>query len=134
MVNILLNSESRYPVNRKAIKQAVIDVINQQKIKSPVEVSILIIGDRKMRELNKKYMGRNETTDVLSFPLGGGLTSSNPAAGFVNPPDNILRLGDVVISFPQAVKQAAENNLLVDTEICNLVKHGVLHLLGINHE
>jgi len=130
MVNILLTSESRYPVNRKAVKQAVIDVLDKQRIKSDVEVSILIIGNRKMRELNKKYLGRDETTDVLSF----GLTGLNPVTGFVNPPDEILRLGDVVVSYPQAVKQAGENNLLVDEEICNLVKHGVLHLLGIHHD
>jgi len=185
MVNVLLTSESRYPVNRKAVKQAVAEVLAEQKIKSDIEVSILIIGDRKMTELNKKYLGREGTTDVLSFPLGNdsshpelvypdkrrvsgsrnktsliscgseikfGMTSNNKGMpnqartetnksarhdiglGFVNPPDEILRLGDIIISYPQAVKQAGENNILVDQEIGNLVKHGVLHLLGIHHE
>lgn len=135
MVNILLTSESRYPVNRKGVKQAVIDILKEQKIKSAVEVSVLIVGDRKMAELNKKYLNHEGTTDVLSFPLGNGLsqTRNDLIAGFVNPPDEVLRLGDIVVSYPCAVKQAQEFNLLVDQEISNLVKHGVLHLLGIHH-
>lgn len=154
MVSILLSSESRYPVNRKLIKQTVLDVSNQQKIKSDIEVSILIIGDRKMSELNEKYLKSSGTTDVISFPLETnhylplprspqGFEALNPYdnrndknqnQGFVLPPDDILRLGDIVISYPQAVKQAAENNVLVDEEIGSLVKHGLLHLLGIHHK
>lgn len=91
----------------------------------------MVIGDRKMMELNEKHMKHLGTTDVLSFPLGNGTGSG---AGFVNPPDGILRLGDIVVSYPQAVKQAQEHSLLVDDEVCNLVQHGLLHLLGINHE
>jgi len=49
-------------------------------------------------------------------------------------PDDWWYLGDVVISYPQALKQAQEHNLLVDEEIDRLVEHGVLHLLGIHHE
>ena len=126
MINVLIYKESRYPVSRKAIREAVEETLAEQGIKSKTEVNVSIIGDRKMRDLNKKYAQKDETTDVLSFGLEAG--------DFVNPPDNILHLGDVVISYPQAVKNAAENNVLVDEEIKTLVKHGVLHLLGIHHE
>lgn len=127
MVNILIYKESRYPVNRKVIRQAAEEVLAQQGIKRKTEVSISVVGDRKMRDLNKKYAQKDETTDVLSFGLEDG-------AGFINPPNGVLRLGDVVISYPQALKNAAENNVLVDEEIRNLVQHGILHLLGIHHE
>lgn len=126
MVNVFLYKESRYPVDRKRVRLTVEEFLVSQGVKSKSEVSISIVGDRKMRALNNKYSKRDETTDVLSFSLEEG-------ASFA-PPDGILRLGDVVISYPQAVKNASENNLLVDTEIDILVKHGLTHLLGIHHE
>ncbi|MBI4100440.1 rRNA maturation RNase YbeY [Candidatus Microgenomates bacterium] len=126
MANVLIYKESRYSVNRKAIREAVEEILSEQGIKRKTEVNVSIVGDRKMRDLNKKYAQKDETTDVLSFSLEAG--------DFINPPDNVLHLGDVVISYPQVVKNAAENNVLVDEEIKTLVKHGMLHLLGIHHE
>lgn len=127
MINVLIHKESRYPVSRVIIRQAVEEVMTEEKIKGKVEVSVSIVGDRKMRSLKKIYLGEKETTDVLSFSLGEG------EGKFVEPPDGILRLGDVVVSYPQARENAAEENLLVDEEIKTLVKHGVRHLLGIHH-
>lgn len=128
MVNVLIYKESRYPVSLRAIREAVEEVLLKQRVKGRVEVSVSVVGDRKMKELNKKYAQKEETTDVLSFSLQEG------SGNFVSPSDGILRLGDIVISYPQAIKNAAENNVLVDEEIRILVKHGVLHLLGIDHE
>ena len=127
MINVLIYKESRYPFNRKIIRSTVEEVLKTQGVKGKVEIGISVVGDRKMRELNKKYAQKDETTDVLSFSLENG-------AGFIAPPDGVLRLGDVVISYPEAVKNAAENNILVDEEIGTLVEHGLKHLLGIHHE
>lgn len=126
-VNVLLYTESRYIVNRKKIKSAIAEVLKEQEIEGPVEVSVAIVGDRKMRSLNKKYKSEDKTTDVLSFSIMDGKVSPLPA-------DGILRLGDVVISYPQAVLSAAQKDMLVDESISFLVKHGLLHLLGIHHE
>ena len=128
MVDVLIHKESRYPVSRKAIREAVEKVLLKQGIKRKTEVSVSIVGDRKMRELNKKYAQKDETTDVLSFSLQEG------SGNFVSLSDGTLRLGDVVISYPQTVKNAAENNVLVEEEIKTLVEHGLKHLLGIHHE
>jgi probable rRNA maturation factor len=98
--------------------------LNEQKIKSEVEVSISIVGDRKMRELNKKYRNLEETTSVLSF-------SQQEGKPFINPPDGILRLGDIIISYPQTVAMAAAENKLIDQKISELVRHGLANLLGI---
>jgi probable rRNA maturation factor len=86
-------------------------------------VSVTFVSDRKMRELNKTFRGKNSTTDVLSFPF---------EADEFEAAEN--HLGDIVISAEQAQKQSIENNLDLKTEIKQLILHGVLHLCGYDHE
>ncbi len=130
MVSVLLTTESHYPVNRKKIKAAVVARL-AGKIKSNAEVSISIVGDRKMRAINKKYRSLDKTTDVLSFGFSDPSVRSVP---FVDHPDRVLRLGDILVSFPQAVTQAREQEKFVDDAIIGLVLHGLDHLLGIHHD
>ena len=118
--------ESRYRVNRKRIKSKIAAVVEKQAISGPVEVSVAIVGDRKMRELSKKYKNEDKTRNILSFSLTEG-------EGSVGSTD-ILRLGDLVISYPQVIKDASEDEMLVDDKVDELVEHGLMHLLGINHE
>jgi probable rRNA maturation factor len=88
------------------------------------EVSILLIGDEAMRTLNRRYRGKDRTTDVLSFPLREGK--------FSRVQHHLL--GDIVISVPAAARQArAAGEPLLD-EIDRLLVHGFLHLLGYDHE
>lgn len=131
MLKVLIKAESRYPVDRKQIRIKVQELLSLHGIEKEAEVSIFFVGDRKMTTLNKKYLDKDKTTDVLSFPVTeNGQRSKN----FVMPPDNILYLGDIFISFPQARRQAMQWNRTVDEEINLLVKHGLLHLLGIHHD
>ena len=125
-LKVLIYVESRYKVNRKLIKKAVSDVLAQNSFTNPIEVSIAIVGDRKMRVLNKKYRNKEGTANILSFPLSEGEPTNLPA--------DITRLGDIVISYPMVIKEAAEQELLVDDRIGELVRHGMLHLLGLHHE
>lgn len=125
-LNVLIFVESRYKVNRKRIKAAVAGLLSEQGINSPVEVSIAIVGDRKMRELSKKYKGEDKTRNVLSFSLTEGEKIEGPAG--------VLRLGDIVISFPVVITEASRDEVLVDDKIDELVTHGLGHLLGIHHE
>ena len=85
--------------------------------------TVAFISDSRMRELNHSFRGKDDTTDVLSFPFE---------------PDefdlDISSLGDIAISAQQAQKQAAENDLTLETEIKQLMLHGVLHLCGYDHE
>ena len=127
MIDVSIHKESRYSVSSKVIRSTVQDFLKNQGIKGRAEVGVSVVGDRKMKDLNKKYAQKDETTDVLSFGLEEG-------PGFITPPDGILRLGDVVISYPQTVRNAAENNVLVEEEIQTLIKHGLNHLLGVHHE
>jgi len=125
-VNVLIFVESRYRGNRKRIKSAISKLLGEQGIQSSVEVSIAIVGDRKMRELNKKYRGEKKTTNVLSFPLSEGKAISLPS--------DVLRLGDIVISYPQVIKEAAEEEMMIDDKIDELINHSMLHLLGVHHD
>ena len=86
-------------------------------------LTVAFVSDRKMRELNKMFRGRNSTTDVLSFPF--------EADEFESGQQN---LGDIVIGVEQAARQAAENDLEFEVEIKQLILHGILHLCGYDHE
>jgi probable rRNA maturation factor len=101
-------------------------VLTEHEIKGPVEVSVAIVGDRKMRVLSKKYKGEDKTRNILSFPLAEGESTFLPT--------EVLRLGDIVISFPEVIREASKMEILVDDRIDELTEHGMLHLLGINHE
>jgi probable rRNA maturation factor len=87
------------------------------------DLTILLAGDPAVRRLNKTYRGKDKTTDVLSFPAGGGAL-----------PDGTEPLGEIVISVPQAARQAAEAGHSLARELRVLVIHGYLHLLGYDHE
>ncbi len=125
MNKVLITNESRFPVNRKVVREAIQDFLTEKKIKSQLEVSILVVGDRKMKELNKKYRGLEGTTPVLTF-------SQDEGKAFVQPPDGFLRLGDIVISYPQMVAMAASENKLTDLKMVELVCHGLANLFGLS--
>ncbi len=125
-ISVLIFVESRYKVNRKRIKTAVSSVVREQGINSPVEVSVAIVGDRKMRDLSKKYKGEDKTRNILSFSQSEGEKMAVPAGK--------IRLGDIVISYPVVINEAARDEVLVDDKVDELVMHGMTHLLGIHHE
>ncbi|MBI2405071.1 rRNA maturation RNase YbeY [Candidatus Gottesmanbacteria bacterium] len=129
MITVLFQTESHFPVSREKVKDAAIKVLTG-KLQSDAEVSIAIVGDRRMRELNRTYRHIDATTDVLSFPQNDPSQSMRP---FVNPPDNVLYLGDIIVSYPQAVLEASSDNMMVDDKIVQLVLHGLDHLMGIHH-
>jgi probable rRNA maturation factor len=124
-ISIPIFVESRYKVNRKRIKERIYQVLEKRGVNGPVEISVAIVGDRKMRELNLKYRNLDKTTNVLSFSQTEGEES-------VSSPEMLL-LGDVIISYPQVINEASEKEVFVDDRIDELVEHGVLHLLGIHH-
>jgi probable rRNA maturation factor len=87
-------------------------------------VTVAFVSDRAMRELNRRWRGKEGTTDVLSFPAGQD--EFEKVEG--------LRLGDVVISVEQAARQASEHGLSFEDEVAQLILHGLLHLCGYDHE
>ena len=136
MVNIIINSDPRYAVNRLAVRAAVVRILQQNRVNGKVEIGVSVVGDRKMHELNKRHRGVDDTTDILSFALEDPqpqYLQHIPRVGFVAAPDRVLRLGDIVISYNQAVYDASLDGISVEEEISFLVEHGTKHLLGIHH-
>lgn len=133
MQRILISGDSRYPINRKVVRQAISDVLSKNKIsKDDVEVSVMIAGKRKMKEITQKFLKDNTDHEVLSFPLEE--ITQDSGAGFVNFPDGVLRLGDIILNWPEVVAQASLDNVMVDNEVYKLVSHSCEHLLGKHHE
>jgi len=89
------------------------------------ELSLALVGDEEMQRLNRDYRGKDRTTDVLAFAQREGEPNAVAAHGL---------LGDVVISVPTAMRQAFERSHSVERELAELLVHGILHLLGYDHE
>jgi probable rRNA maturation factor len=94
----------------------------QDAVRLRGQVTVLLTGDAAMRDLNRRFRGKNKPTDVLSF------LSANPASG----PEKIA--GDVAISVETAVRQSVEQGHSLAIEIKVLILHGLLHLAGYDHE
>lgn len=92
------------------------------------EVSVVLTDDKYIHELNYKYRGKDRPTDVLSFALNEG---GEPE--IIDGPAEVL-LGDIIISLETATKQAEEYGHSLEREMAYLTVHGILHLLGYDHE
>lgn len=135
MLNIQIFTDTRYPVDRKLLRKSVEDTLKKHNINNTdVEVSIAVVGRRKMKDITSKYLGDGKMHEVLSFPLVDISQTTSGEHGFINPPDGVLRIGDVVLCFPEVVLAAARDNVLVNEEIYSLCGHGIDHLLGEHHE
>ncbi len=99
---------------------------------SDVEMGLVVASQERVQRLNKSYRERDEPTDVLAFSAREEIGADLPP--FVQPPDGVFHLGEVIISYPQAVMQAKEHQHPVEKEVAILIVHGVLHLLGYEHD
>lgn len=96
---------------------------------SKAELSAVLTGDAPIRRLNREFRGKDAATDVLSFPQFDSLSEAQAAANAAPAP-----LGDIVISIETAARQAAELRIETLARVRTLLIHGLLHLLGYDHE
>lgn len=96
--------------------------INKKPVDNSTYISISITGDEQIRALNKQYLDRDCTTDVLSFPINE------------KGDEGVDYLGDIIVNSDQAKRQAKKYGNDYEHEIADLVAHGVLHLLGVHHD
>lgn len=129
-MNIIdIKCDARYLIDRNKIRATIHKVLNKEKLEN-IDVSVIVVGKRKMQELNNKYRNMDYPTNVLSFcQYDLGLEENDD---FVSG-DGRVYLGDVVICYPVAVEQARESWMLVDDWIDELVEHSMQHLLGRHH-
>ncbi len=128
MIKVNITKQSNYPVKSSTIKKRLVEFFTKQGIVSDAEVSIAIIGEIKMMEIGNKYLKDKKLHNVLSFVPG------EIKGGFVFPPDGKIHLGEIIVCYPLAVKEAGEENILVDERVYELIQHGALHLMGIHHK
>ena len=134
------------------LESVVFQTLSQAGIKQPVLVALLITNDEAIRALNKRYRNQDKPTDVLSFSLLEQPIVEAPSEylwstsnldedgsihtkqAFVTPPDSVLQLGDIVISWPTVQRQASEARHDPAYELLFLLSHGVLHLVGYDDQ
>jgi probable rRNA maturation factor len=106
-------------------------VLTTLDMPAETEMGLVITTQERITQLNRDYLKKDEPTDVISFYM----TSPDPdETPFVAAPDGMVHLGEVIISYPQAVIQAGERGHAVPRELTILIIHGILHLLGYEDE
>ena len=130
---------------RTVMEAALVEALPQGE---PAQVGLVVTDDKTVQELNRQFRGLDEVTDVLSFSAShSGHWEGDPQESaeaslesvdseelnFVLPPGEPSPLGEVIISFPQTIRQAQERNGPVEQELALLIIHGVLHLVGYDH-
>ena len=133
MIEVVVLIDDRFAdqADAELIERAVVATLVVETVSGLVEVSVLVTDDAALQALNRDYRGEDAPTDVLSF-AAEDQSSDGPA--FVLPPDAPRYLGDIAISYERVVAQAAEYGHSRERELAYLTAHGVLHLLGYDHE
>lgn len=139
-MDLLFDNNTSYDINQdlmNEIEKCICGTLEYENFKTNVEVSLSIVDNEEIRELNGLHRGIDKATDVLSFPL---LTLESSQFGIDNENtynnSNIVQpllLGDIIISIEKVLSQAEEYNHSIKREICFLVVHSMLHLLGYDH-
>lgn len=129
MVDIILNNLTEDKTYGRAFFQKILNQAAKIAGKEfeNAELSVNLVGEQKIKELNQKYRGKNQPTDVLSFPL-------HDRVGIGSIENAIISLGDIFICLPVAKKDAENGSVSLNSELAFLTVHGFLHLLGYDHE
>ncbi len=121
-MNILIDNEFQKLISEELITKTVQFSLNYEGLPAQSGLSVVITDNAKLQELNNQFLGIDAPTDVLSFP-----------SDEVDPDIGEPYLGDIILSLPQAKKQAEEAEHSLEAEVQLLVVHGTLHLLGYDH-
>lgn len=127
-IDVQVDRQFKARIDGARLRHVVEQALVSEGLSSKAEVSLVITDDTTVERLNRQYRSEPRTTDVLSFAL------SESAEAFVLPPDGVRHLGEVVVSYSQAERQAQEQGHPTERELALLVCHGVLHLLGYDHD
>lgn len=130
-VEIQVDAQFQDAVDAALVERTVAAVLAAEGVADPVELSVLVTTDEALQSLNRDFRGIDAPTDVLSF---GDEAEDDAAPAFVRPPGAARYLGDLAISFERVLVQASEYGHSNTRELAYLTAHGVLHLLGYDHE
>ncbi len=119
----IANRQRQFPIRVKNLRRVAERILSVSGFPGS-ELSVVIVGDRSIRTINREYLGRDKATNVISFSMQEG------ECGAVNPD----LLGDVVISAATCAREAEEGGIPFWSRLCFLLLHGILHLTGYDHE
>ena len=129
MIRVYVKKHGNFAVNTPKVKKRLREYFIKGGIVSNADVSLSFVGEKKMIDLSHKYLKENNVVhNVLSFPF---IEDTNT---FVEPPDNIIHLGEIIICYPKVVEEAKKQGMLIDDRVIELTEHGAAHLLGEHHE
>lgn len=123
MAVLITNRQDKYDISTQSIRETA-GKLMEALGKADAELSLLIVDDVQIAEINRDYLGRTGPTNVIAFPMGGD--------GFPQVQPELL--GDVVISVQTADREAADAGYNTEERFTELLIHGILHLLGYDHE
>jgi len=129
------NRQKQITINQQKIKRDSAALLRNLRLEN-AELSILLVNDSLMKELNHKFRGLDKTTDVLSFPQQELSTGSYQSTthGLSAKKSEDFVLGDIVINLQAAKRQSPEHQMSFTDEMRWLLIHGILHLIGYDHE
>ena len=135
-IEITIQPEFKPYVKSSWLRSIIQHTLQQANPTGSCSISLAITNDDTIRSLNQQFRNFDEVTDVLAFGNHGEFQEGDIGSEEIEFPEiNTLLpdLGEVIISYPQAIKQATENKVPITSEVAILVIHGILHLLGYNH-
>jgi probable rRNA maturation factor len=130
-IGISVEEEFRGVVDEGWVRRIAQTVLKSEGVAPPYEVGLVFTDSETVKQLNRDYRGVDEHTDVLAFCM---IPQKEADSSFALPPDGVTRLGEVIISYPQAVEQAREQGHSTEKELALLIIHGILHLFDYDHE
>lgn len=122
------------PVMEQMLTQVLNKAAEVYGLEPQAEVSVVLADDEYIRQLNSQYRGKNVATDVLSFAMNEHCAGEHEPDIAEAPGDIEILLGDIIISLETAARQAEEYGHSLERELAYLTVHGMLHLLGYDHE
>lgn len=138
---IISNEQTKYNIDvfEEVIKRVVAKVLEIEDIIHNCQVSVIIIDNEQIKELNKNTRGIDSKTDVLSYPILEFLDFTQLKKNlnineYIDLDTGEIVLGDIAISIERAYEQSQEYGHTIDREIAFLTTHGMLHLLGYDHQ
>jgi probable rRNA maturation factor len=133
-INVYIKPKLTTLIEKAWFRSTVNEILDMAVVTAPSELGLVITNNKVIQRLNKIYRDKDEPTDVLSFNMLSKGSNKMDGSIFITPPDGFSHLGEIVISYPQATIQAEGKGHDIKRELLILVIHGVLHLLGYDHE
>lgn len=137
------DEQDEVPIDLPRWRKLALDTLSHEGVRGSCELSLYFVDRASMAELNREHMGKEGATDVLAFPLDGtelveasgpGRASAGPARPHPDHDDMPYLLGDVVVCPAVAKEQFGDHAGTLDDELALLVVHGILHVLGHDHD